>query len=98
MQVQTAEYREQTIRYLIVSDNGILFNTLDVCRVLQIPRRPPGTILYASCINMVGIIKTALTDGREEMELVEWLEKNFIGFEIETPVAAEYDEDWEQPL
>lgn len=98
MQVHTAQYAGQTIRYSIILENGILFNTLDVCRILRIPRRPLSTILYSSCLNMVGIIKMALTDGRNEMELVEWLENNFIGYEIETPVIIECDEEWNQPL
>lgn len=95
MNVLTADFHSKTIRYAFVSENGVLFNTIDICRILRILKRPANGALSRSCLNMKEIIRTALTDGRKNVELVEWLETNFIGYEIETPVEPSCDDDWQ---
>lgn len=94
MNIQTADFQGKIVRYSIVSDTGILFNTADICRVLDITNCSETSILSDSCMNMAGIIKTALTENRNKMEFVEWLEENFVGYEIETPVSFVCDDDW----
>jgi hypothetical protein len=94
MKTQTAEYRGRQIRYAMVAENGILFNTADVCRALGIESRPIGGIFNSSCINMGGAIQAAIAGGRQEMEFVEWLEGNFVGYEIRTALSPDCDDDW----
>lgn len=95
MNVQTADFQGKIVRYSIISDNGILFNTTDVCRVLEIADHSGTSIFRNSSMNMAEIIKTALIENRNKMEFVEWLEKNFVGYEFETPVDLTCDNDWD---
>ena len=95
MNVETAKYKQNTIRYTIVSDNGILLNTKDVCHVLDISeRRASGDIFCEPCMDIASVIKAALTCGKDDMEFVDWLEEKFIGYEVRTPIRPNCDDDW----
>jgi hypothetical protein len=92
--VETAKYKQDTIRYTIVSDNGILLNTKDVCRVLGIDERASGGVFCEPCMDIAGVIKAALTEGKDDVEFVDWLEANFVGYEMRTPIRPNCDDDW----
>lgn len=94
MNVLTEEFQGKTLRYAIVSDDGILFNTRDVCRILRILRRPPAGVLSHSCLNTAGVIEAAFAGGKNNLPFVDWIEKKFIGYDIQTPISLNCDSDW----
>ncbi len=94
MNVETAKYKQDTIRYTIVADNGILLNTGDVRRVLGINGRPADGKFCEPCIDIAGVIEAALSNGKDDIEFVDWLEANFVGYEIRTPIRPNCDDDW----
>ncbi len=94
MKTQTTNYKEQSIRFTIVSDNGILLNTTDICRCLCISERLPDGIFSESCMDIVGVIEACLSNGKNEVEFVDWLEKQFVGYEMRTPIRPNCDDDW----
>ncbi len=69
-------------------------NTADICRALGITVRPPGSDLSAPCMDIKSVIKAALAEGKNEMEFVERLEKKFTGYEMQTPIRPNCDDNW----
>lgn len=94
MNVQKINYEKNTIRYQVVSDNGILLNTKDVCSVLNITMRTAGGIFCEPCMDVAEVIEAALTDGHDDVEFLDWLEVTFIGYELRTPIRPNCDDDW----
>lgn len=94
MNVEKANYKGNIIRYHVVSDNGILLNTKDVCAVLGIAAPVSGSIFCEPCMDVAGVIEAALTNGHDDTEFLDWLEKTFIGYEMRTPIRPNCDGDW----
>lgn len=97
MNVQKADYKEIIIRYTVVSDNGILLNTADVCAVLGVTTRggeAAGGIFSEPCMDVAGVIQASFTEGKDDAEFVDWLEETFVGYELRTPICPNCDDDW----
>lgn len=94
MNVEKANYKGNLIRYMIVSDNGILLNTKDVCAVLC-ASGTCGETFKDACMDIASVIKAAFTEGRDEAEFVDWLEETFVGYELRTPIRPNCDDDWD---
>jgi hypothetical protein len=92
--VEFAKFKEHLNRYTIVSGNEILLNTKDVCRVLAINKRLPIGILRHPCMDLASIIEAALPEGKDDVEFIDCLEANFVGYEIRTPIRPNCDDDW----
>jgi len=88
MEVLTGEFREETIRYALISDNGILFNTSDVCRALHINEQSLNGIFSKECLNIAGIIEIAHLKDRINYSFIDWIETEFFGYDIFTPVDS----------
>jgi hypothetical protein len=95
MNVETADYKGNIIRYTVVSDNGILLNTKDVCAVLGISERNPNDIYCEPCMDVAGVIEASFTEGRNDEEFIDWLQETFIGYELRTPIRPNCDDDWD---
>ena len=94
MNVLITNFNGVALRYALVSDNGVLFNTRDVCWTLKILENTSDGILNEPCLNIAGAINAALSDGVNNMPFVEWLEYKFLGYDIYTPLETNCDEEW----
>lgn len=93
MNSEIAVYKGNPIRFTVVSDNGILLNTKDICAVLCTDS-PCSTAFSESCMDIASIIEAAFTDGRDDEEFIDWLGQTFRGYELRTPIRPNCDDDW----
>lgn len=91
MRMFTAHFSGHEIRVLDLAPHGLLLNTVDVCSILGIPDRQPGTDLGQPCLDLV--TATNLAIGRNQ-DFVEWLIETFDGHPVETMVRPICDDDW----
>lgn len=91
MNVSTADYNGDTIRYIELSDNGLVLNTLDVCRVLKITERPAGSELAHPSLDLASAILVA---GGYDQDFMEWLLEKFGGYRQERSLRSQSDDDW----
>ena len=91
LNVQTAEYNGQRIRFLEVPPNGLLLNTKDVCMVLRITERPDGTELSQPSLDLASAIGVAA--GRDE-DVALWLNERFARYNPQTSARPTLDDDW----
>src|SRR5437764_3591468 len=94
MNASTAEYEGHQIRFLALPDGGLLLNTKDVCGVLGITDRPAGTELGEPCLDLVGAIRTALSEDVGDVDFVEWLQDTFMQYRDETLLRPRCDDEW----
>jgi hypothetical protein len=94
MKVETADYKGNIIRFHVVSDNGILLNTKDVCAALDIEMNCEGSLFCEPCMDMADVIEASFTEGRDDVEFIDWLQKTFVGYELRTPIRPNCDDDW----
>ena len=94
MNTMTEEFRGKTLRYSIISDNGILFNAFDGCQILGIARNQSDSDSDESCMDMEGVINTVLTGGKNRMSFVRWLEAIFAEYRWDVPIHPNCD-DWQ---
>jgi len=94
MEVLTTNFDGIALRYALINDNGILFNTTDICWILRILKYPSDSVLNESCLNIAGVIEAALSVETNNMRFVEWLESKFFGYDIYTPTEQNCDDDW----
>jgi len=93
MKILTKVFRREALRYALLPDNGILFNTSDSCRILRIKERSPGGILDKSCLNVAGVIEATHAMDRNYGSFVEWIEAEFFGYDVLTLVDLNCDND-----
>ena len=91
MDVRTAEYNEQQIRFLELPPSGLLLNTKDVCMVLGIIERPEGDELADPSLDLTSAVLIAA--GYDDA-FAMWLHETFAGYDIETLVGPPLDDDW----
>jgi hypothetical protein len=94
MNVSTAEYNGNRIRFLALPDNGLLLNTKDVCEALGITSRPAGTELGEPCLDLAGAIGAALSDDVGDVDFVEWLQETFANYRDVTLVRPRCNDEW----
>lgn len=71
----------------------ILFNTKDVCRVLNITDRIDD-FLRGSSMDLSTATLTALSTDINDINFVEWLKENFAGYENSVKLCPMLDNDW----
>jgi hypothetical protein len=91
LNVQTAEYNGQQMRFLEVPSNGLLLNTKDVCRVLGITERPDGTELNRPSLDLASAVGVAAA--RDE-DFALWLNERFGQYNPQALDRPNVDDDW----
>lgn len=94
MNISTAEYEGNRIRFLALPDGGLLLNTKDVCAVLGISDRQAGTELGEPCLDLVSAIRAALSEDVSDVDFVEWLQDTFMQYRDETLLHPRVDDEW----
>jgi len=95
MPIEKYKYDEKTIKTFKFSDGGILFNTIDLCIILNIKDRPEGSILSNPCIDLAGAALEAL--GSNNIDFAEWLIIKFSKYKLETPIIinSKLNDNWD---
>jgi hypothetical protein len=91
MRVLQKTYRNNTIRYLELPENGLLLNTRDVLVILGVADRPQGTALAEPCLDLTSAEMVAL---ESDLDFAEWLMREFGGYNRETGVLPNCTDDW----
>lgn len=89
--IETAQFQGNDLRYMKNPDNSILFNTMDLLRIIGVSERPAGSYLSMPCLDLVAAIGTAY-DHNED--LAEWFTSTFSSYEATTSVIPDTDDDW----
>ena len=89
--IETAQFQGNDIRYIKNSDNSILFNTMDLLRIIGVNERPDGSYLAKPCLDLVAAIGTSFDHNDE---LAEWFASTFTGCEATTSDMPDTDDEW----
>lgn len=96
MKVRIERFKGNDIKWMEVSDSGVLFNTKDVLNVVGVVERPEGSDLSEPCIDLTSAILIS-TGNREEF--AAWLIDRFSGYDKEVLVRPkELDDEWSRVL
>jgi hypothetical protein len=88
-------YKGYKIRFVILPDNGLLFNTSDICRIVDISSDNRWDELTEPSIDKASAIFAAMWVGNEEaLDFIDWLNETFIEFSNETPVSSVKIDIW----
>lgn len=91
MEISTSEYDGNEIRFLRLPENGLLLNTKDVCGLLGVKVRPPGTALSQPCLDLASAIGIA---GQNNADFAMWLNEAFAGYDLETLIHPRCNDEW----
>ena len=86
------EYKGKTIRTLELPDGGILFNTKNICSILDIKERFEGHKLSEPCLDLVSVVNTAKSCNEE---FAMWLIEKFASYNNETLIRPKCNDDWD---
>ncbi len=93
MKVTNYNYKGKPIRVLTeLLDKGILFNTKDICTILNIKERPSGSDLSSSCLDLASAVNIV---GSYNKDFAIWLNETFIEYNINTLVHPKCNDDWD---
>lgn len=96
MPIKEYTYDKKIIKTFEVSDNGIFFNTKDLCNILNIKERPKGSTLSIPCLDLAGTVIEAIRF--KNIDFAEWLIENFSNkYKLETPIIIKsgLNDDWD---
>lgn len=95
MPIEKYIYDEKPIRTFKFPDNGIWFNTKDICNILNIKERPEGSTLSLPCLDLAGVMIEAIKS--KNIDFVEWLIIKFSKYKLETPIIinSNLNDDWD---
>ena len=85
-------YKEKQIRTREFPDNGILFNTKDICSILNINERPKGKVLSQPCLDLASTFNIAKSYNKD---FAMWLIEKFAAFNNETLIHPKCNDDWD---
>jgi hypothetical protein len=91
METKTTNYQGTLITFMTLPGNDLLLKTKDVCRVLDIIDRPVGTELSQLSLDFAGAVYLAM---QYDANFAKWLNETFAGYNLETLVRPECDDDW----
>jgi hypothetical protein len=86
----TYDFQGKPLRVLTV-DGGLLFNSKDVCGIVGVRERPPGSDIAADCMDLTTASNLA---GARDSPLLEWLLEHFHAYPTETLVHPKTDSEW----
>ena len=91
MKVKSSKFGAHQIRYLELSENGLLLNTTDVLSVLGVTERPQGSDIASPCLDLTSAI--SITSG-QSVEFTEWINETFYGYSKQTLIRPTCDDSW----
>lgn len=92
MIIRFSEYHDSRIRFITLSDNGLLLNTIDVCSVLGITDRPADSVLSLPCLDLASAVIVA---SAQDIDFAMWLNENFASYNSQQLLHPQCDDNWE---
>ena len=92
MKIGKYKYKGKTIRTIELPDGGILFNTKDICYILDIKERPEGHELSEPCLDLVSTVNTAKSYNEG---FAMWLIEKFAAYNNETLIRPKCNDNWD---
>ena len=91
MNIKQKRFQNRIIRYLELPKKDLLLNTKDVLAVLHITKRPEGSVLAGSCLDLASAVRLA---AGKDAAFARWLNEAFAGYNLELLVHPKCDDEW----
>lgn len=96
MKVMVENFKGNIVKWIEVSDSGVLFNTKDILDVLGVVERPENSELSDSCIDLARAI---LISSEIREDFTDWLVDRFSGYDNEVFLRPKcLDDEWSSIL
>lgn len=92
MKIKEKTYKDTKLRFIEILENGLLLNTKDFCKILKISERELNSELSSPSLDLVSAINITLSE--QDKEFSEWLIMSFDGYDRETLIRPNSDDDW----